>query len=295
MGELRPTSPVTRPETARPRSDAAAEAADAAAQVAPPSVEEVEGISRHLATLAVHSGASAVEDPRLGSLMVHAAGGRIALNYAAMPRWAAADWRVSLDRLAEAMRAAGEWPSLLLAERVDRPIGMERQLPAADWTQVGHETLLWVGAASVVPHLDPNLRIEAVQPKNVEAHQELEAAIFGLGRRGLVARGNDLGDALASGHLRAYLVRIGGEPVAVARLSVGEHDAGLYGVGVAQAWRRRGIGTLLTTIATRAGLALGKRIVWLSVEDGNEGALTMYERLGFSPLFGWGRWVTRDR
>jgi ribosomal protein S18 acetylase RimI-like enzyme len=192
------------------------------------------------------------------------------------------------------MRAAGEWPSLLLAERVDRPIGLDRELPSAGWTQVGHETVLWVGQASVVPHLDPSLRIEAVQPKSVDAHQQLEASVFGLGRRGLVVRGNDLVDALAGGHLRAYVVRINDEPVAVARLSVGEHDAGLYGIGVAQASRRRGIGTLLTTVATRAGLALGKRIVWLSVEDGNDGARQMYETLGFRPLFGWGRWVTRD-
>ena len=134
-----------------------------------------------------------------------------------------------------------------------------------------------------------------MQPKSVETHQELEAEVFGLGRRGLVARGNDLGDALAGGRLRAYLVRIDGEPVAVARLSVGEKDAGLYGIGVAEKWRRRGIGTLLTTVATRAGLALGKRIVWLSVEDGNAGARQMYERLGYRQLFDWGRWVTRDR
>lgn len=287
---MRPTSPVTRPETARPRSDAAEEAT----KVAAPSVDELEGISRHLAMLATHSGASAVEDPHLGALLVRAAGGGIALNYAAMPRWPSGDWLASLARLSGAMRAAGEWPSLLLADRVDRPIGLDRELPGAGWTQVGHETVLWVGKASVVPHLDPSLRIEAVQPKSVDAHQQLEAAVFGLGRHGLVARGNDLGDALAGGHLRAYVVRINDEPVALARLSVGEHDAGLYGIGVAQAWRRRGIGTLLTTVATRASLALGKRIVWLSVEDGNDAARQMYEKLGFRPLFGWGRWVTRD-
>ncbi len=290
QAELRPSSPIARPETARPRSEAVAEAV----KVAAPSPQEVEGIARHLAMLAVHSGASAVEDPHLGALLVRAPGGGIALNYVAMPRWPADDWRASLARTSGAMRAAGEWPSLLLAERLDRPIGLDRELPDAGWTRVGHETVLWVGAASVVPHLDPSLRIEAVQSKAVDAHQRLEAAVFGLGRRGLVARGNDLGDALAGGRLRAYVVRVNEEPVAVARLSVGEHDAGLYGIGVAEAYRRRGLGTLLTTVATRAGLALGKRIVWLSVEDGNDGARQMYEKLGFQPLFGWGRWITRD-
>jgi ribosomal protein S18 acetylase RimI-like enzyme len=55
------------------------------------------------------------------------------------------------------------------------------------------------------------------------------------------------------------------------------------------------MGTLITTVATRAGMALGKRIIWLSVEDTNAGARRMYERLAFRPLFGWSRWVTRDR
>lgn len=263
--------------------------------VAPPSAEEVERISKHLAMLAVHSGASAVDDPQLRTLLIHATGGGTALNYAAMPRWGASDWREALARLDGAMRAAGEWPSLLVSERVDRPMGLERELPSAGWTHVAHETILWTGAAAVVPHLDPSLRIEAVQPSSVDAHQELEASIFGLGRRRLDERGNDLARALSGGLLRAYVVRVSGEPVAVARLSLGDGDAALYGVGVAEAWRRRGIGTLLTTVATRAGLALGNRIVWLSVEESNTIARGMYERLGFRVLFGWSRWVTRQR
>lgn len=291
MGELRPTSPVTRPVTARSRAEAAAEAV----KVGAPTPAEVESIARHLSTLAVYSGATAVDDPHLAALLIRAPGGGTALNYAAMPQWTAANWREMVAQLSEAMRAAGEWPSLMVAERVDRPIDLERELPSSGWTQVCHETVMWVGAASVVPHLDPSLRIEAVQPNAVEAHQELEAQVFGLGRRNLAARGTDLADALRSGHVRAYVVRVAGEPVAVARLSVGEKDAGLYGLGVAENWRRRGMGTLLTTVATRAGLALGRRIVWLSVEDANEGAREMYELLGFRPLFGWSRWVTRDR
>jgi ribosomal protein S18 acetylase RimI-like enzyme len=103
------------------------------------------------------------------------------------------------------------------------------------------------------------------------------------------------GAELASGRLRAYVVRIGGEPVAVARISMGERDACLYAIGVAEEWRRKGIGMLITIVATRAGLALGKRIVWLSVEDGNDGARAMYEQLGYAPLFRWGRWIAQQR
>jgi ribosomal protein S18 acetylase RimI-like enzyme len=263
--------------------------------VAAPSPDEIESIGKHLALLALHSGATASEDLARRVLMLRAPGGGVALNYAAQPRWTADDWLASVGELAAAFRSEGEWPSLLLAERVDQPIGLAEQLPTVGWTPIGHETVLWVGAASVVPHLDPSLRIEAVQPRSVDAHQDLETRIFGLGRRDLAARTKVFADALATGRLRAWLVRVGDEPVAVARMSVGERDAGLYGIGVAEAWQRRGMGTLITTVATRAGLVLGKRVVWLSVEDTNAGARLMYEHLGFRELFGWSRWVTPDR
>ena len=102
--------------------------------------------------------------------------------------------------------------------------------------------MLWVGRASTVPHLDPSLRIEAVQPGDVADHAALEARIFGLAERDSEFRRAQLSEALRRGGLRAYLVRIDGEAVAVARLSQGEGVAGLYGVGVAESWRGRGIG-----------------------------------------------------
>jgi ribosomal protein S18 acetylase RimI-like enzyme len=288
MGELRPPTPATRPETARPRSepDPTVEA---------PSAGETDAIARHLALLAAHSGAKPSEDLDAGLLMLRAPGGGVALNYAARPRWSADDWHARLDQLSTAFRSAGEWPSLLLVEGVDLPTDLAARLPEAGWNPVGRETVLWVGAASVVPHLDPSLRIEAVQPRTVDVHQELETSVFGLGRRDLRARREVFADALERGRLRAWLVRVADEPVAVARMSLGERDAGLYGIGVVESWRGQGMGTLITTVATRAGMALGKRIIWLSVEDTNPGARRMYERLAFRPLFGWSRWVTRDR
>ncbi len=107
----------------------------------------------------------------------------------------------------------------------------------------------------------------------------------------LEARRRELSDALLAGGLRAFVVRLDGEPIAVARLSQGEGVAGIYALGVDRAWQGRGYGTLLATIATRAGMATGNRIVWLSVEDGNERARHVYDKLGFVPAFGWSRWL----
>jgi ribosomal protein S18 acetylase RimI-like enzyme len=290
VGELRPESPVRRPDTARSRSEAVAELV----AVHPPTADETAQIRRHLAELAVHSGAKSIDEPDLGVLRLRTPEDGVALNFAALPRWTTDGWPRSLSAVTERMRADGQWPSMLLTER-DGPIGLDEALAGQGWSNINHETVLWVGAASLVPHLDPSLRIEAVQPDAVEPHQELEASIFGLGGRRRARRNKVFAAQLATGRLRAYVVRIGGEPVAVARLSMGEGDACLYAIGVAEDSRRKGIGTLITIVATRAGLALGKRIVWLSVEDGNDGARSMYEQLGFAPLFGWGRWISPQR
>ena len=214
-----------------------------------------------------------------------------ALNYGALPRWTSEGWRDALERLSQAMQAQGDWPSLLLAEHLDGPLGLVDGLRRLGWQAMGRETVLWVGHASVVPHLDPSLRIEAVLPRSVADHERLERQIFGLPERESRDRAEALRGTLESGSLRAWVVRVGDEPVAVARLSQGTGVAGLYGIGVVEGRRREGLGTLITTVATRAGMALGNRVVWLSVEDDNPGARRMYERLGFLPAFSWARWM----
>jgi ribosomal protein S18 acetylase RimI-like enzyme len=67
--------------------------------------------------------------------------------------------------------------------------------------------------------------------------------------------------------------------------------AGLHAVGVAGRQRRRGYGRMITAIATRAGLATGHKLVWLSVLETNTAAVDLYRSLGFEPAFRWTRWV----
>jgi len=153
------------------------------------------------------------------------------------------------------------------------------------------ETVHWVGQAAAVPHLDPGLRVEAVQVRTIAEHEAVETRIFGIGRDQAARRRAGLVRALETGRMRAWLVRIADEPVAVARLSPGGGVAVLQGVGVIEGRRGQGLGTLVTTIATRAGLALGSRIVWLSVQDDNRAARSVYARLGFAPAFTWSRWL----
>ena len=168
---------------------------------------------------------------------------------------------------------------------------LDQAIGSLGWRRLLGETVLWVGHASVVPHLDPRLRFEAVQPRSVDDHETLEREVFGVDPNRADARREELRDALVAGGLRAFVVRLDDEPIAVARLSQGDGVAGIYALGVAHAWRGKGYGRLLATIATRAGMATGNRVVWLSVEDGNAPARHVYDRLGFQPAFGWSRWL----
>ncbi len=304
MSELRPSSPVRRPETARPRSatdhvhEAEREAAHAEAHgvapppsVAPITLDELASVQRDLVSLPVHAGARLIDDQESGVLRVHLPGGGAVMDYAALPRWSARDWRASLDQVAGRMRADGTWPSIVVADRLDRPPGLERALEALGWRRISAESAQWVAHASVVPHLDRALRFEAVQPRTVADHEELERRVFGADPSRAEARRRELAAALEGGRLRAFVLRLRGEPIAVARLSQGDGVAGIHGLGVAREWRGQGYGTLLTTVATRAGMATGNRIVWLSVDETNEVALHVYRTLGFQHAFGWSRWL----
>ena len=287
MSELRPTSPLRRPQTARPRQETVP-------QVEPPSTAELEAIQRHLVTLPGQEGATITLDGELGVVLVRGPGSGPDATYAAMPRWGATTWPDRLDAVVERMRADGSWPSLLLCDHLDRPAGLAPELERRGWVDAVSETVMWVGHASVVPHLDPLLRIEAVQPRSVATHEALERELFGIGPDQAERRSAALRRGLEAGTLRAWIVRLGDEPVAVARLSLAEGAAGLQGIAVVDGRRRQGYGTLITTIATRAGMAVGNRVVWLSVRDTNRAAISVYTRLGFQPAFRWTRWLLAE-
>ena len=134
-----------------------------------------------------------------------------------------------------------------------------------------------------------------MQPRSLATHEALERSIFGIAVGHAERRRTSLLSNLESGRLRAWIVWLAEEPVAVARLLQGDGVAAILGVGVVPGRRGQGFGTLVTTVATRAGLALGNRIVWLSVAEENEAALRVYSRLGFERAFAWTRYlVTED-
>jgi ribosomal protein S18 acetylase RimI-like enzyme len=200
-------------------------------------------------------------------------------------------------QLDELFRPRGaRWPSRILREGLSQGAASARQLAHAGWAQITSEEVLFTRHPPEVPHLEPDLRIEAVTRATATECVELETDVFGLFRDDQAERAQRLAAAIEAGRLRAYLVRHRGVAVASARLLVADaadpgRVAGLHGIGVVEHQRRRGYGRLVTAVASRAGLASGSRLVWLSVEPGNEPALALYRSLGFVPAFAWTRWV----
>ncbi|MEA2677481.1 MAG: N-acetylglutamate synthase [Chloroflexota bacterium] len=220
------------------------------------------------------------------------------LNFASCVRWPATEVDARLGAVETRMRAAGVWPQIVVSDGLTQPADLDALLRAAGWVPLGSERLMFTRHASVVPHLDPGLRIEAVTPATALECATLETGAFGLAPDALDVSAGLLALAVESGATRAFIVRLVREPIASARLVPGEAGSGiasLHAVGVAERHRRRGYGRLITAIATRAGLATGHKLVWLSVDADNAGAIAMYRGLAFDFTFNWTRWAAPKR
>ena len=87
--------------------------------------------------------------------------------------------------------------------------------------------------------------------------------------------------------VRMFLAWIDGRPVGEATGYLLDDTVGIFGVGVVEEARRRGIGAALTL---RAAAAFGGRadLAWLQPSDM---ARSMYERLGFRAVSEWEVWI----
>jgi ribosomal protein S18 acetylase RimI-like enzyme len=323
VSEGRPATPARRPDDARPRrregpgsaavdgpaaaggsatadfattADGATAAdvhppasAAAGAEPEPPSTADLEAVERQMVELTELSGATVEHSEDLRALIVRRARRGPVFNYLAKLRWPADGWQAYVAVAEQRFHDVGEWPSVLVADQLTTPAGLAARLERLGWVPMERETILWTRRAAIVPHLDASLRVEAVTARTVPLHEELERHVFELADSTAEDRRARIADAIATGRLRAFLVRLHGEPVAIARLTARDGVAALYGIGVAEGHRGAGLGRLITTVATRAGLATGNRLVWLSVDESNATASRLYASLDFRPAFSWTR------
>lgn len=282
------TDAPRRPATARPRADPPEHEHSPASA---PTPEELAAIERMHAELALQADGSVVDDPALGVVWVRFPDRRPALNYAASLRWPAREFDT---RLAQVVRQGGEssdWPVIQIMEGISQPDDLPARLAAAGWSRVAGERIMTTRHPAVVPHLDRSLRVEAVTPQTALDCVRLEIANFDLPQDQIGERAERLARLIESGKVRAFLLRLLHEPVVSTRLTSGPGIAALTAVGVAARHRRRGHAQMITAVATRAGLATGHKLVWLSVDPNNVAAFKAYTALGFEPSLAWSRWA----
>jgi len=116
-----------------------------------------------------------------------------------------------------------------------------------------------------------------------ESSHVLEGA-FGVdpGRR--VALENDVLACVTRPGCSILLIRVGGEPAAIARRAATGDGSYLSSIGTRPAFRRRGLGSLATSLVVADALEAGSPVVHLSVEVDNDAGLRLYESLGFDVI-----------
>jgi ribosomal protein S18 acetylase RimI-like enzyme len=276
---------VSIPESVRQRRDHDEHVA------APPTLDELNAIEEHRVDWARLLGATVEDAPELGGRLVTSEATTSSLNYVACVRWQTDDFDDHLARVVSTMSDRGLWPSLIVCDELSSPIDLSDRLHAAGWIPVFSDMTMWTRHPAVVPHLEPRLRVEAVTPASALDSVRLETDVFGLMPEEVGEQAELLANSVADGTTRAFLLLLDGRAVATARLVPGPLVAGLHAIAVDSRQRRRGYGRMVTAVATRAGLATGHKLVWLSVIESNTAAVNLYHSLGFAPTFRWTRWV----
>jgi GNAT superfamily N-acetyltransferase len=134
----------------------------------------------------------------------------------------------------------------------------------------------------------PGIEIrEARERHDLEAVRAVEVATFGTPRD--IAERFVGPRMLEDDRVRMFTAWIDGEPVGEASAYLLHDTVGIFGVGVVEAARRRGIGAALTLRASRA-FEDRADLAWLQPSDM---ARRMYAALGFRPVSDWEVWIAR--
>jgi ribosomal protein S18 acetylase RimI-like enzyme len=198
------------------------------------------------------------------------------------------DWlravREVFDRIA---RRPHLW---LTAPFDDSRIGI---LERAGFGQVGASRYMYLDTPSSIELAAPAStangvaieRVDMTTPDRLRAARDVAAVIadaFELDPAFHVLIEADVVEMLEVPAISFVLARVQGEAVAVARRTTDGRASLLAAIGTRRGYRTRGFGRLVTATATQDALAAGSETVFLGVEDGNDAARHLYERLGYA-------------
>jgi ribosomal protein S18 acetylase RimI-like enzyme len=105
---------------------------------------------------------------------------------------------------------------------------------------------------------------------------------FGVEPERRIALENDVMACVSRSGCSILLLRVDGEPAAIARRASTPEGSYLSSIGTRPRFRRHGLGALATSLLVADAVEEGSELVHLAVEAINEPARRLYERLGFA-------------
>jgi GNAT superfamily N-acetyltransferase len=198
------------------------------------------------------------------------------------------DPRAALDAARAAFRSRGH-PFFGIEVEVGRHPRVEAAVRSAGLRRVESWPAMAV-SVSLLPEdrLPAGVEIRPVrEEEELEAVREVEVATFGTPPE--IADGFVGLKMLRDERVRMFTAWIDGEPVGEASAYLLHDTVGIFGVGVVEPARRRGIGAALTLRAARA-FEGATDLAWLQPSDM---ARRTYEGLGFLPVSEWEVWAAQ--
>jgi len=110
------------------------------------------------------------------------------------------------------------------------------------------------------------------------------ADAFGVESARRIALENDVLACISRPGCAMLLLRLNGEPAAIARRATNAEGSYLSSIGTRPDLRRRGLGSLATLLVLEDALAAGGPTVHLAVEADNEAGRLLYAGLGFASV-----------
>jgi GNAT superfamily N-acetyltransferase len=179
----------------------------------------------------------------------------------------------------------------------DEPIDLTERLLAAGFVDHGGGILM--GLDPVLRPIersrafDPGVTVERLHRLTGEPALAAARAIaavlttsFAVEAERLVAIELEAVQGLTSDAYHAILARVDGVPAAVARRTTFAGGSYLSSIGTDPAFRGRGLGRIVTTIAVDDAMAARSRWTYLGVFEENAVARRLYASLGFVPIGG---------
>jgi ribosomal protein S18 acetylase RimI-like enzyme len=200
-------------------------------------------------------------------------------------------------RLGEAgilFASVGRQPHFWLAPPHDEPADLEARLSANGFEDMGKGLLMVArdAEAARAALALPGVAGTAVERlAGLDGHAAEGAAdeivgvlfdAFGVGDARRTGISAETRASLADPRFTHYLVRQGGDPVAVARRATFDGLSYLSSIGTVEAARGRGFGRLVTATALVDAIDAGSEWVHLGVFADNPMAIALYARLGFA-------------